>query len=132
MTFDDAHRLIKKGDIAGIRRAIDGGLDVNLLNRFSWSLLMLAASEGNVGLGRLLISRGASIEQTNDAGETALSLAAQQGHSRFVQLLLRAGASTMCRPHGHSIHEWVTIASALPTGKIQAILDLLHKPFGPH
>jgi ankyrin repeat protein len=94
MTFNDVHRLIKKGDIAGMRHALDGGLDVNLLNRFSWLLLMLAAGEGNVGLGRLLVSRGARIEQTNDAGETALSLAAQQGHPRFVQLLLRAGLAT--------------------------------------
>jgi uncharacterized protein len=127
MTFDEAHRRIKKGDIAALRRGLDAGLTVNLSNRFSWTLLMLAAAVGNVSIGSLLISMGADIERVNDFGETALSLAAHQGHSNFVELLLSSGASTQCRPHGHSLEEWITNASGLPEEKIASMLDMIKR-----
>jgi ankyrin repeat protein len=76
MDFDQAHRAIKKGDVIAIRQAIRNGLSPNLSNRYSWSLLMLAALEGNTTIAGLLIRHGASIHAVNDFGETALSLAA--------------------------------------------------------
>jgi Ankyrin repeats (3 copies) len=76
MTFDQAHRLIKNGDLVSLRHELDAGTSANLVNQFSWTLLMLAAFEGNTTIGKLLISRGATIDKTNDFGETALSLAA--------------------------------------------------------
>jgi len=127
MTFDNAHRLIKKGDIAGLRRLLEQGLSPNLLNRFSWSLLMLSAIEGNIRIGELLIASGADLDKANGFGETALSLAAQQGHLRFVQLLLSAGASADCRPHGHSLDEWVMISSGLSREKIDSVLELIQR-----
>jgi hypothetical protein len=128
MTFNEAGRLIKKGDLVSLRRALDEGLSPNLSNRFSWTLLMLTAMKGgNTSVGALLISKGADLDKMNDFGETALSLAAQTGHPRFVQLLLSAGASTNCRPHGHSLDEWVTMASGLPSDKIASVLDLIRR-----
>jgi hypothetical protein len=56
MTFDDAHRLIKKGDIAGMRRALDGGLDVNLRE----TALSLAAQQGHSRFVEFLLRAGAS------------------------------------------------------------------------
>jgi ankyrin repeat protein len=125
VTFDEAHRLIKKGDIIAIRQALDGGLDPNLSNRFSWTLLMLAGLEGNLKIGELLISRGAAIDEVNDFGETALSITAQQLHAPFVQFLLSKGASKDCRPHGHSLVDWITIASGLSTDRKFRILALI-------
>jgi ankyrin repeat protein len=87
---------------------------------------VLAAIEGNTSVGELLISRGAALDRTNDFGETALSLAAQQGHPSFVRVLLESGASRMCRPHGHSLEDWVKISSGLPPDKIASILDLIN------
>src|SRR5205085_8380798 len=60
MTFDQAGCCIKKGDVVALRRALDSGLDPNLANRFSWSLLMLSAIEGNAGIAELLVSRARS------------------------------------------------------------------------
>ena|SRR5437899_2931511 len=87
MTFDEAHTLIKKGDLVSLRHELDRGLSPNLSNQFSWTLLMLAALEGNTSIGELLISRGAPLDTTNDFGETALSLAAHRGHAPFVRIL---------------------------------------------
>ena len=125
MTFNGTHRLIKKADLFALRRELDAGLDPNLSNKFSWSLLMLAALEGDTSIGELLISRGASLGATNDVGETALSLAAHNGHTRFVQLLLANGAPRNCRPHGHSLADWIRVASGLPQDKIDAVLELI-------
>jgi len=125
MTFDEAHRLIKKSDVVSLRHELDEGVSPNFSNQFSWTLLMLAAIEGNTNIGELLISRGAALDKTNDFGETALSLAAHGGHASFIRLLLAHGASTGCRPHGHSLEDWLKIASGLPQDKIASILNLL-------
>jgi ankyrin repeat protein len=126
MTHDEAHRLIKKGDLVSLRHELDGGLSPDLSNQFSWTLLMLAALEGNVAIGELLISKGAAIDKTNDFGETALSLAAHGGHTQFIRVLLAHGASPDCRPHGTSLEAWMSVASGLPKHKIQSILDLIN------
>ena len=93
MTFDEAHSAIKKGDVISLRHALDSGLTPNFSNQFSWTLLMLAAIEGNTAVAELLISRGADVNRANKFGDTALSLAANGKHPRFVKLLLSHGAS---------------------------------------
>src|SRR5258706_10143331 len=125
MTFDQASRDIKKGRIDAIRRAPTDGLNPNLSNRFCWTLLMAAATAGNVRIGELLVSHGANIHSANDWGETALSLAAHSGHERFVAWLVDLGASTQCRPHGWELGDWITETSGLSREKIGAIFDLL-------
>lgn len=127
MTFDDAHKLIKNGDLISLRHELDGGVSPNLANQCSWTLLMLAALEGNTSIGELLISKGAALDKTNDFGETALSLAAHSGHTQFIQILLANGASTDCRPHGSTLEGWLRIASGLPQSRIESILDLINK-----
>ena len=126
MTFDEAQKLIKKGDVLALRRELDLGMSPALSNQFSWTLLMLAAMDGNTAIGELLISKGTPINKANDFGETALSLAAHSGHLRFIQVLLTHGASTDCRPHGTSLEDWIGVASGLPQGKLQAILALIN------
>ncbi len=125
MTFNGAHKLIKSADLSALHRELDDGLDPNFSNEFSWSLLMLAALEGDTSIGALLISRGARVDAANDFGETALSLAAHHGHTGFIQLLLANGAQKSCRPHGHSLTDWIRVASGLPSDKIDAVLELI-------
>jgi hypothetical protein len=43
MTFDEVNRVIKKGDLTRLRNELEGGLNPNLSNRYSWTLLMAAA-----------------------------------------------------------------------------------------
>jgi ankyrin repeat protein len=125
MTFEEAHRLIKKGDLVSLRHEFDGGLSPSLANQFSWTLLMLAAMEGDVPIGEFLLSKGGLVDAANDFGETALSLAAHKGHTRFIRVLLANGASRECRPHGHSLGDWLKVASGLTEEKIESILKLL-------
>jgi ankyrin repeat protein len=93
MTYRGAQNLIKRGDEAGLRAAFDTGLDANLANQNGWTLLMLAAVEGNVPIGRLLIEKGASINARNNKEESALTLASHRGYALFVDLLTLSGAT---------------------------------------
>jgi ankyrin repeat protein len=126
MTFAEAHTVIKKGDLISLRRALDEGLDPDLANQFSWTLLMLAAMQGNSSIAELLVARRAHVNKTNDFGETALSLAAHFGHISFIKVLLIHGASPSCHPHGHPLEDWLKAASGLPQDRIAAILKLIN------
>jgi ankyrin repeat protein len=126
MTFAEAHTVIKKGDLISLRRALDEGLDPDLANQFSWTLLMLAAMQGNTRIAELLVARRAHVNKTNDFGETALSLAAHFGHISFIKVLLIHGASPSCHPHGHPLEDWLKVASGLPKDRIAAILKLIN------
>jgi ankyrin repeat protein len=125
MTFDEAHQIIKRGDVIALRHALDSGLDPNLLNRFGWSLLMLVALEGDLSIGELLLSRGANVNATNKFGDTALSLAAHNRHVPFFQMLLSKGASTDCRPHGAELEGWLRVASSAEPEKIDLMMSLI-------
>lgn len=87
MTYRGAQNLIKRGDEAGLHAALDAGLDPNLVNQNGWTLLMLAAVEGNVPVGRLLIDKGADIHRKNNKDDTALNLATNRGFTMFTELL---------------------------------------------
>jgi len=119
MTFDKAHRAIKRGQIAAIEKAVPGDIGANAANRFGWTLLMLVALEGNTRLGARLIELGADV----GFGESALSLAAHKGHLPFVKLLISHGASGDVHPHGHTLEVWLRSASGLPSAKIDAIMN---------
>jgi len=110
MTFDEASKLIKKGDIIRLRKELQDKLNPNTANQYSWTLLMIAALEGNTSIGSLLIESGAELDRRNKFHETALSLATHGGHSSFVGLLLTGGASLECHPFGNNFDVWLNWA----------------------
>ena len=93
MTYRGAQNLIKRGDEPALRAALDACLDANLANQNGWTLIMLAAVEGDLPIGRLLIEKGADLSLRNNKEETALTLATHRGFSLFIDLLTQHGAS---------------------------------------
>lgn len=87
MTYRAAQNLIKRGDEPALRAALDTGLDPNLANQNGWTLLMLAAVEGNVPIARLLLEKGADPSLRNNKDETALTLATHRGFAQFAEIL---------------------------------------------
>jgi ankyrin repeat protein len=87
LSYRAAQTLIKRGDEPALRTALDQHLDPDLTNPNGWSLLMLAAVEGDVPIGRLLIEHGAKTDSVNSKNETALSIATNRGYDLFVELL---------------------------------------------
>jgi ankyrin repeat protein len=125
MTFEEAHRSIKRADLLAIRRALDSGLDPNISNRFGWTPLILSAIKGNTRIAELLVSRGANVHTTTKWGDTALSIAALEGHLNFVRRLLALGASTDCRPWGLELDALIKQGSSMSADKMAIMLAAL-------
>ncbi len=87
MTYRAAQNLIKRGDEPALRAALSTGLDPNLANQNGWTLLMLAAVEGNLPIARTLLEHGATPALQNNKSETALTLATHRGFTLFADLL---------------------------------------------
>jgi ankyrin repeat protein len=128
VTFQEASRAVTKGQTSGVEQAItDRALDVNVTNKYGWSLLMMTAVAGCFDLGVVLIEKGACINALNQFGESALSLAAHNGHLKFVKLLVSHGASGTVRPHGHDLETWLRNASSVRSDKIDAMLQVIRE-----
>jgi len=83
------------GDVDGVRRAIDRGVDVNASPIEGLTALMSAASKGHTEIVRILLGAGANPNaKSKDADDTTpLIWAANHGHLEVVSLLADAGAS---------------------------------------
>jgi ankyrin repeat protein len=120
--------MMKRGDVLALTRELDIGVSPDFSNQFGWTLLMLAALEGNTAVGELLTARGAALDRKNDFGDNALSLAAHKGHVPFIKLLLRRGAVRDWGPQGHVLGAWLRDGARLPPQKIEEILALADSP----
>ena len=61
-------------------------------NRSRISALMVASQNGHVEVVKLLLEKGAQIDDDGDRGRSPLMLASQEGHNKVVKLLLEKGA----------------------------------------
>jgi cytochrome c len=84
------HDAAKKGDMAGIAAALDGGADVNQIDGLV-TPLYVAAINSNPEAVKLLITHGADVNLPTKFGEP-LHAAAQRGCLACVKLLVEAGA----------------------------------------
>ncbi len=125
ISYRAAQTLIKRGDEPALHTALDTGLDANLVNKNGWTLLMLAALEGSVTLGKLLLGKGAQLDARNQHDETALSLAAQKGHIELLKLLKDRGASVACKPHGTSLVQWLINSPGLSKATLTEVRQIL-------
>ena len=72
---------------------VDAGANVNLARKtYGLTALMLAASNQQLDIIQLLLSRGADVNAVNEDGSTALMIAALKGYLEIVKTLLDAGA----------------------------------------
>lgn len=87
--FENLHHLIKKGNLSKVRAWVASGGDVNLDNRYGWSLLMLAALHGRTDIAQMLLAAGANPAVKNKFGDTASGLARHKGFNRTARIMSR-------------------------------------------
>ena len=125
VSYRAAQTLIKRGDEAALRTALDDGLDPNSSNRNGWTLLMLAAVEGAVPLATLLVGQGAEVNRRNQHDETALTLAAGRANVPLLEFLLAHGATKDAKPHGTTLSTWLTNSPSLTAPQLAEVLQVL-------
>lgn len=91
---------IKCGDIQIVLDLLGRGADVNALDRYGQSALMLAAHAGHREVVETLIAHRANLNVTAKFGLSALMLAIVAGHEEVARLLAKAGADLSLRGAG--------------------------------
>lgn len=71
---------------------LDRGADVNQRDKYGYTALMLAASQGRHDIARLLLDNGADPNAACNEGISTLGLAQAMGHQNVVALLVERGA----------------------------------------
>jgi ankyrin repeat protein len=116
-------KFLGECEVNALDLAIDGGYEDIvrlLLDAGAWpsdresslddTPLMRAARRGHVGIIRLLVERGADMDEHEFAGNRPLMLAALFGHREAVEMLLELGAELECEARDgytallHAIH----------------------------
>lgn len=95
-------QAVKQGDEDRARDLLDSGVSIEARG-YATQLtpLMEAAMSRQVGMARLLVSRGADVNAVNVDGRTALMTAALCGSTQIVQLLKEAGADVSLSDNGN-------------------------------
>lgn len=112
--------VLRIGDSARLREALDHGSPVNGRDSLGNTPLMKAAVYGNVACVRLLLDRGAQVNVTNAAGATPLMRAATDYEK--VRLLVERGAEVNARS---GLGDTALMLAARPWNGHQAVELLL-------
>lgn len=91
---------VTSGDLETVRATLDAGVDVDSLDRYGQTALMLAAHAGHDAVVEALIAHGANLNVTAKWGLSALMLAIVAGHPEVARRLARAGADLAIRGTG--------------------------------
>lgn len=104
------------GHTAAVHVLLDGGADINAIDRNGWTPLMEAVFAGHVETIRALLARGADVNTKDQADWTPLMEAASKGHVEAVMILLASGADANAK----SNKGW-TALKATPKGNTEII-----------
>lgn len=88
-TFDKVNlfKAAQTNDIETLEKMFLNSLNVNVIDEFGWTALMMGSYEGHLDIVKLLIRSGAKIDVEDRQQNTAISLATKRDHSNVVTFL---------------------------------------------
>ena len=98
----DWRKAALEGDCLTIRNMLADGADINALDKYGQTALMLAALHGRFEVVQGLVDAGADLDVTAKYGLSALMLAIINHHADIARLLVDAGANAQLRGTGSS------------------------------
>ena len=92
--------IAANGSVQEIIDAINGNANINAVNDYGMTALMLAADRGHPGIVDVLLKAGADGNVQNKVGYTALIIASTPDHEEVIRMLLKAGADINAKNQG--------------------------------
>ena len=132
--FAPIHSAARLRDVAGVKHALESGVEVDLLNGKAKngdggnSALWFACQGPTCGLdvAKLLVEAGANVNLACEHGRTPLHIATAWGQLKVVQFLVEAGARADCvNSLGQTPLEMARESQRVPKAQIEAAVDWL-------
>ncbi len=117
---DDTLQALQLDDASSVAQGLKRGLDVNFVDAYGNTLLMLAARDDSRQSAAILINAGAKLYLRNVFGDDALLLATFAGHEAIVDMLLAKGAIAEANPRG-----WTPLHYAAFAGRLRLVNKFL-------
>jgi len=114
-------KAVECGDLAEVKELIANGADVNKMNDYGWTPLMIASQNGHVEILKALLYKGADINAKGKYGITALMVASEMGDLKIVNELLSEGADVNARDD----YGWTALLASSKNGNIEVVQALL-------
>lgn len=89
---EDLIRSADKGDLQGIKRALQNGADVDFRDDEGETALIEATEAGNLAAVKHLVKAGAKLNLQDEEGETALHEAIEEDQIQIAKFLVKSGA----------------------------------------
>jgi ankyrin repeat protein len=121
--FTLLHYMVRDNKKDATVMLLDRHASINIRNNYGDTPLDFAAQTGNIEIARLLISKGALVNNT-DGVSSPLCRAAGNGHRDMVEFLISVGAKVNARVNSRG---WTPLHAAADAGHLDIVKLLLAK-----
>lgn len=92
--FDKFEKIVYDNDFEAFKNELENGADINLQNKYGWTLLHIAIRRDRRDMVEYLLEKGADIDMIDGVGWTPLMEAIMDDMPDLVSYLLEKGADT--------------------------------------
>jgi len=92
--FDKIEKIVYDNDLSALKNEIEMGTDINLQNKYGWTLLHISIRRDRRDMVTYLLEKGADINRIDGVGWTPLMEAVMDDMETLCGLLIEKGADT--------------------------------------